>query len=251
MQPEGSESTWLYEFLAWLEFNRKRVIAGAIGVLVLIAVVQVYVWYRAQAELQANDALISLKSPRGEAADTGPTASELLRVVQEHGSTRAAERALLMAASALYTEGKHADAQKQFELFLSRYGGSPLAGIASLGVATCLDAQDKMDEALAAYQGLLNQYPNDSVVFRARLAMAALYEAKKQPEQAFRIYEEIGRQTGAGMNAMEANRRKEALLQKHPSLGMTNAPARVAATPAPAAMNRPAASGLTTSTNGR
>lgn len=241
MRPETAESTWLYEFLAWLELNKKRVLVGAGAVLLLIVALYVYFWQRQQSELEASSALLTLKALAESEEDTPANAADFLKVAVAHRSTQAGERALLLAAGALYREGRYAEAQAQFEAFARAAGGSTLAPIAALGIAACLDAQDKVDAALGSYQGLVNQYPADPASARARLNMAALYEAKNQPEQALKLYDELtASASGMSGTSMDAMRRRQALLQKHPELAPTNAPPRVVASP-PAATNAPPA----------
>lgn len=236
MHSETTESTWFYELLAWIEFNRSRVIAGAIAVLAVIVAIYVYAWHREQTELAASRALLALRlSPQNAQNQPAASPADLLKVATEYGSTSAGERALLLAAGSLFADGKYAEAQTEFDRFSREHGGSPLAPIAALGNAASLDALDKVDAALAAYQAVANQYPNDPAAVRARLAMASLHEARSQPDQAYRIYDEISKQPGVGGAVMEAAMRKERLLQKHPGLASTNLPPTAPATTVKAA----------------
>jgi predicted negative regulator of RcsB-dependent stress response len=231
MQPVTTDSAKLYEFLAWLELNKKRVVAVIGAALLLFLVVYIYLHYREQNELAASRALLALRPPPqegGPAPSTSPT--DLLKVASEYGSTSAGERALLLAAGNLYAEGRYADAQKQFELFRQSHSGSPLAPIAAFGIASSLDALDQVDAALGAYQSVVNQFPDDAVAARSRLAMAVLHETKNQNEQAYRIYDELSKQAGAGDVVSEAAQRLEKLQRRFPQLGRTNAPVAAATT---------------------
>lgn len=225
MQPETTESAWFYEFLAWLEFNKKRVIWGSVAVLALIVVVYVYRWHLAQTELNANRALFAIRTASTAEGSKPAPVADFLKVAEEYPSTSAGERALLLAAANLYAEGRYPEAQTRFEEFRRQHGGSLLAPVAALGVAASLDALDKVDAALSAYQGIVNQYPTESVAARAQLAMATLYESKNQPDQALRVYDELSRLAGAGQAALEAAMHKDRLLQQFPKLAVTNASA--------------------------
>ena len=241
MNPDSTQpSTGLYEFLAWVELNKKRVLMGAVAVLLLIVALIVLNYVRDRREAAASDSLLALRPLFG-AAERGnnPRPEELLRVTADYPSTSAGERALVLAASALFTEGKYPEAQSQFAKFLTDYGSSPLASIAALGVAASLDAQDKLDAAIAAYQDVAAKYPEDPVAARASLAVAALYEAKQQPEQALKTFEALSKPAIYGNTAMEAMVRKEQLLQRHPNLARTNA-AVLAPAPASAIGTNPA-----------
>lgn len=249
MHSETTDSTRLYELLAWLELNRKRVIILACSVLAVIVLYHVYSWYRAQRELKASHALLSLRTQnRRSAAATPPSPAEILDVAARFGATDAGKRAVLLAASGLYTDGKYAEAQAQFERFVQQDPKSPLASIAALGVASCLDALDRTDAAVSAYRSVIDRYAEDAAATQARLALAALYEDQKQPEKALDIYDELTRQGaggpgGANDTAMEASSRRERLLQRHPNLARVTAPplsTTVIRTNAPASTNAPA-----------
>jgi len=225
MQSDATESTKLFEFLAWFELHKKRIYAVGTTIIGLIVCIQVYVWYRDNQEAEASKALLALKALPANAEDTGlASASDFLRVASTHASTRAGERALLLAAANLFSEGKYAEAQAQYEKFQQNYGGSELIPVAALGIAASLDAQDKVDAALAAYQGVIAKYPADAVASRAKLATALIYESKSQFEQAFKVYDEMAKQVTASSSTSDADNRRERLLQQHPNLAALIAP---------------------------
>lgn len=231
-QPETTGSTRLYEILAWLEFNRKRVIAGFVALVLILVVGYIYSWNRDRVELAASDELIVLDFaalPQTEDAPPAANIAGLLKVAGDYAGTDAAGRAILMAGSGLYGEGKYPEAQAQFERFGSQYGSDPMAEVAALGVAACLDAQSNYEAALAAYQAVSEKYPDSASANRARLATAGIHEARNQPEAALKILDDLGKPTAFGGVAMEAMMRKQKLLQKHPALVKTNAPAPAAA----------------------
>ncbi len=235
MTQKEQESAWLYEVWAWLEVNRKRVMAGAIGALVLVVIGYILFWKRGQTELNADNALLSLR-PTAAAAGAKPAASpeDFLKVAEEHASTAAAERARLLAAGRFYDEGKYAEAQTQYEQALGHDSSGLLAPIAALGVATSLDAQDKVDAAMTAYQSVISKYPESPSATEAKMAMAFLHESRNEPEQALKLYDEVAANRAASRAAMEAATKREELLKAHPELAKTNAPVALpAAVPAP------------------
>ena len=248
MQFDTTDSTWVYELLAWVEANRKRVMLGAGALCLVILAVYLYVWQRNQTELAASRALLELRAIAS-SPDSPPvaSASEFLKVADQYGSTRAGERALLLAAGDLFSHGQYAEAQRQFQKFLEERAGSPLAPIAALGVAASLDAQDKVDAALAAYQGIVSRYATDPVAERAKLATAALYEAKHQPEQALKVYDQMLKPATYSGLASQAAMMRERLLEKFPKLAnpdqgaSTSTRSGAVLTPAPATKAAPPA----------
>jgi predicted negative regulator of RcsB-dependent stress response len=225
MISETTETSHGLEFLAWLEVNKKRVIVAAAVIAVVASAVAIYRWHHAERELQANTALLKAqRAAERNGAGQGPSAEPFLRVANDFRGTSAAGRALLLAAEALYTEGKYAEATQQFESFLRESSGSSFAPTAAFGVAACLDAQGKANEAVAAYQGVITGYPGSAAANQAKLALGGLHESRKELAQAVKLYGELsapGQQSAWGI---EAGMRRENLLRQHPELAPTNPP---------------------------
>lgn len=243
MSSETTGSTGVYEFLAWFEVNKKKVAWGFVALVIVGVVAAYFRWRNQNVELQANQALLQLRpTPSGQGAETQPSAESFSKVAASFPSTEAAERALLLSAGTLFTEGKYAEAQAQFERFLEKHADHPLAPNAAYGRAAALEAQGKQDEALAAYQNLLTRYPRSFLTDRTKLSVARIYEAKNQPEQALKQYDELIDPQGARASASEALAMKEALLKRHPELVKPAAP--------PASTNATAPSASVTNATG-
>jgi predicted negative regulator of RcsB-dependent stress response len=242
MSSETTGSTGLFEFLAWLEENKKRLATAFVIAIVAGFAIYIYRWKSQQTELAANEALLKLRTPSAGEKIPSPPAAEYLKIASEYSSTDAAERALLLGAGTLFTESKFPEAQVQFERFLKDHSNHSLASAAAYGRAASLEAQGKSDDALTAYQGVLSQFPQSSVVTDARFAIARLFEGKKQPEMALRTYEEMTRTNSYSGKNTEALMRKELLLAKYPELAKanTNTPA-ISMTNSPAPMVAPSA----------
>ena len=235
MSSETTGSVGFYEFLAWLEGNKKRLATTAVIAVVVGFAISAYRWKSHQAELAASDALLELRTPLGSTEKTSPPdAKTYLKIAADFPGTDAAERASYLAAGAHFTQGDYAGAHAQFSHCLERHAQHSLAAGAAYGKAASLEAQNKLDEALASYQSLLTQYPNSSVLDNAKLAMARLFELKNQPEQALKSYDELVRPNTPGSASTEALKRKDLLLTKFPALAKTNAPAALATTTTPA-----------------
>lgn len=210
--------------LAWVELHRNQLVAGFVGLLAIVGVVFLWRHFRAEREAQANSALLELRVRPEAVEDAGPKASDFLKVADQHGSTTAGPRARLLAAGAFFSENRYSEAQAEFERVLASEGSGPLAAQAAFGVAASLDAQDKVDQAMAKYQEVIAQFPEDSVAAQARLALARIQESRQQPATALRLYDEILRDKEPGPFSQQAGAQREALLKKHPELGVaTNA----------------------------
>jgi predicted negative regulator of RcsB-dependent stress response len=223
MSSETIESTRGIEFLAWLEINKKRLIAAGLVGALLVGGLALYRWRSAQLELEANSALVLIQSRRTQAGlpTAEPKAEELLEFASRYGATQAGQRAQLLAAGALFREGKFVESLASFESFRSGNAGSALVDTAVLGGAACLEAMGKTDEAIAAYREVIANYPESASASQARLSLAGLLESKNEFQQAVSFYDQLS--TTAWAN--EAGARRQALLASHPELAPpTNSP---------------------------
>ena len=225
MSSDVTESAGFYEFLAWLELNKQRLVIGAIALALIAFSVSLIVYLKKQKEIAANAALLELEQSLNPSTSSPaqPAATAYLKVAEDYAGTRAAERAALLAAGALFSENRYAEALAQFRKFQSEHDGSELVPVATLGVAACLESQNQLDEAIKAYEQVVARYPNDAVTGQAKLAIGALQEMKKQPALALKTYEELTRQTTRSVWVSLASDLRKQLLLRHPNLA-TNAP---------------------------
>jgi predicted negative regulator of RcsB-dependent stress response len=221
MESEQTQPNRFYDFLAWAEVNKKQLIAGFAGFVVLVLLVAIYQWRQKEREANASRALSDVRLP----ATNSPA---FLNVFNKYKGTKAGERALIMGAANLFAEGKYAEAQAQFERFLTEFKDSQWTGEARFGVATSLEAGNRLDEALAKYQELATTYSGDPLGEQARIAIGRVHEARQKPAEAFKIYDELVNSKTPGMWTLLARERREKLLRDHPAL----APAPTNAAPA-------------------
>jgi tetratricopeptide (TPR) repeat protein len=248
-QSEPKESFGIEDVLLWIEQRRKQLLVATLVTVGAVTAIVIYNWLQQQKEADANAAVAA-------AAASGPSASEdnklnadaLLKVANEFSGTASAERALILAGSALYEQGKYAEAQAAFTRFLGEHAGSPLSLQAEVGLAVSLDAQGKADEAIAKYEGITRN--NASGVGQVKLNLASLYEKQNKPAQALAIYEGlVASQMGTGW-AAEAEDRKTALLVQHPELAKpAPAPPAAMSTAPPASVKPGPAPKAVTNTN--
>ncbi len=240
-EPEEEEKeqdidVWV-QLQAWAETRRKQIGMGAGIALVVGFILYTNSYMQAAKHAEAEAALFGLEKPaaRGQ-APASVKASEYLTVVDKFAGTPAAERALLLAAGALYEENKYPEAEKRFSQFLAEFPASTHAARARLGIAASKDAQNKYAEAIAAYEALGTSAAGSSEANQAKLAVALLYERDGKADQALRVYDELNRQNPPTVWSREASLRREELLQRNPTL----VPAATAAPNAPGPLVRPA-----------
>ncbi|MDB6129348.1 MAG: Tetratricopeptide 2 repeat protein [Verrucomicrobiales bacterium] len=219
---ESSESDDLFHFIEWANKNLK-VILYIVGALAGIAAVIAFLnWKKGQNELAANDAVFALPAllvgPGGATANS----KDYLKVADQHSSTQAGERALLLGAGLLFTEGKYPDAQAAFQKFLSEHGDSSFRSEADFGVAAALEAQGKTNEAMARYEEVGNRYLNEASGIQSKLNFGRMAENARNYDKALKAYTDVGKNIQSPY-AQEGHERSEQLLSRHPELVKTNA----------------------------
>lgn len=223
---ESVQSDVLMDFLTWLNANKKQVVTGVLIVAGLAAVGGIYRWHRNASEAKANEALFALPTGQMSRTETAAKAEDFLKVAREKAGTTAAERAALLGAGHLFSEGKYDKAAAAFEQFLSDYSSSPYRAQAAFGAAASLEAQSgKAEQAVAKYQEVERQYQGESIAPLAMLARARLLEEQGKADEALKVYSAME----SNPNPMdvwksEAMDRKERLLAKHPELAPKPAP---------------------------
>ncbi|MEO6034483.1 MAG: tetratricopeptide repeat protein [Verrucomicrobiota bacterium] len=221
MQSETTNESWSFDsFVEWIYLNRVSVGIG-LGLLILVGSgVALTKWRKNQNETNANEALFALPSALPSSRrKVEPQAGDFQKVGAEYSGTLAGERAELIAAGLLFTEGKYAEAQKQFAKFQGAHEGSPLLAQAAIGVAASLEAEGKINEAVPKYQEAISKYSSENIVSPAKLTLARLLETQNKPAEALKLYEDLSRGNNPYDSwSAEASERREQLFQKYPNL---------------------------------
>jgi len=179
MQTQDAPAEFLIKLWPWLEAKKNLLIGIAIALLVIWGIYFFVTTQQEQKELAAGQALTQLlTTPPASAAGAGQMADALARLAAQYPGTAAGQRAQLQAAAALFTTGRYAEAQAQFQKFIDANASGPLAATAQLGIATSLEAQGK-PEALAAYQRVVSVFPASPAEPAAKAALARLQRPAK------------------------------------------------------------------------
>ncbi|MDD5141770.1 MAG: tetratricopeptide repeat protein [Verrucomicrobiales bacterium] len=211
----------LFKLWAWVEDNQKRIGYAAGAAAILVFFYFYYSYSQNQKEITAGQALSKVIVASG----TSQQADAYLKVAGEYPGTVAGQRALLEGAAALFTTGKFAGAQVQFQKFLDTYPDNLFTPQALLGVAASLDAQGKTDLAIGAYQKAAGQGSNNSVTAGAKFAIARIYDAQGKTAEAAKLYEEVARAYPNSSLSNEAGLRAMELKMKLPATAAKPAPA--------------------------
>ncbi len=241
MQPDVSETDSLLKLWAWILANQKRLLMAAAGIAIIALILFLISNYQESKEITASEALSNVQPPRlKDAPPPGEMAKAYLKIIQDYPGSRAAVQATLRAATALFEDGKYAEAQAQFENFLRLDPGSSFAAQAAYGVAVCLDAAGKTTEAAAKYDEVAKLYSKDGISEEAKLGLASVYIAQGKPEMAYKQLEEIlqGVQGSRGSAVgQEAFMKQQELVQQFPYLRSNTPAIKPVTTTAPAVIN--------------
>jgi len=215
------------DLLAWLEKNRNKLLGG-LGAAIVIGVAVAAAQNSARkAETAAANDLAALGAQLDEEGERKePKAAEYLAVIDKHPGSGAAERALILAAGALFAEGDFDGSTTRFNEYLASYPEGIHVPTARLGKAACADAKGETEQALADYKTVSESFPNDPVAEQAKLARAHLLEATGKPAEALRIYDQMIASVTGGAFTSDAHQKRAKILELHPELEPkdTNAP---------------------------
>jgi predicted negative regulator of RcsB-dependent stress response len=203
MQTQDAPAEFLFKLWPWFEANRNRLIGGTVAVLVVVGGYSFYAWHHGERETAAGQALTqALVNSSG--ANAGALAETFEGVASRYSDTVAGGRARLQAAATLFSAGRYADAEVQFEKFTRANSAGSLSSIANLGIAASLEAQNKLDEAAAAYRKVAGQSTDLSAQLSAKFSLGRIAELKGKPADAMSYYQEVSRNAVAGSLATEA-----------------------------------------------
>ena len=212
MEHDITQTPQFYKLWTWFETNKKQVFWGLVFVVAAGLVISFILWSQGEKEVRAGEELSKVVA-RGAGAES---AADYLKVAAAHAGTPAGGQALLLAAGALFVEGKFPEAQTQFQRFVREYSGNPFIGQAQLGNAACFAAQGKTDDAARTYKELIDRNPTANVVPQAKFALAGLYVQQDKLELARNLFEEVARGDASGSLGNEAAMRAEEIRIKLP-----------------------------------
>ncbi len=205
MQSQDAVTLYFFKTWSWVEANAKRIAAGAGIAVVVILFVSYYFWRQNQTEITAGEALTQLIVSASSHSDAGQMAAGYLKIAADYPGSPAGERALMLGAAALFTDGQYAQAQAQFQKYLDTQPGGAFSAQAALGVAASLDAQEKTDPAAEAYRRVIGAFSSDAnAADAAKFALAKIDEQRGKLNDAEDLYQEVVRANPNNLLGSEA-----------------------------------------------
>lgn len=217
MQVQDAPAAYLFRLWPWIETNKNRIILGGATIAAAVLIIWFYSCQQEQKEITAGQELTQVMSSIQLGANPGQAADLYLKIATRHPGTLAGQRAQLQSAAMFFAAGRFADAEMQFQIFLSHYPDSIFSGQATLGIAASLDAQGKTNLAVAAYQRVINSRSANDTVNTAKFALARIDEQQGRLDAAINLYREIWNSNPRTALGSEAGARAEELKTKLPA----------------------------------
>ncbi len=207
METKDASAELLLKFWSWYDANKKRLIIGAV-----MAVVAWVVWFYVatqhdSAETAAGLAYTEFQFNQPAKIPAEQVVAGYLKIADDYPGTISGQRAQLQAATILFSDGKYADALKQFQDFLAKHSGSSLTMQAQSGVAASLEAQGKLDDALAAYRKVADSNKNSPEATLAEFSQGRVLELQGKLNGALSSYQQVVQSPMAASLASEAAQR--------------------------------------------
>lgn len=199
--PEEPKTEW-QKFLAHFEENIKLYVAGALFVLICVAIGALI---RVNMLVKEQEAMTRYAEA---ALETDATARlEKYQAIGNSAGRWTAEM-LYMKGETAVEAGDMETARQTFEKVLSDYGDSTYAAQATDGLAFLAWNEGRLEDAVKEYEKLVGQWPGEFVARRAHYSMGQVMEELKRTEDAIAAYR---KQTTVFPESSVARKAEEAL----------------------------------------
>lgn len=184
------EEGGLDSLASWFKANQK-IVSIALGGIAL-ASVGVVVWKKSAETKIQNAERAFFQAQSATAQNPGGAVGELEKVATRYAGTSAGDRASLLLAQSLMTQGKTADALKKLETLSASGGASRLGATLQTLMAAAYEGLNKPSEAAKAYLAAAATSYGDARIQRQADAARAYMTAGNTTE-ALRIWTELAR----------------------------------------------------------
>ncbi|HTV40903.1 MAG TPA: tetratricopeptide repeat protein [Candidatus Sulfotelmatobacter sp.] len=192
MESHDAAATFMLKLWPWIETNKNKLVTGTAIVLVIVLGFFLYFWRRDANRISAGDAVTQNMLTLQPNSPPATVFQSYMDVASDYPNTPAGERALLQAATIMFTQGKYPDSQHYFQQYLDTHPDGQFSGIAALGVAKSLEAEGKINDAEGAYNHVINDFATDGQsVNRARFCLALLNLQQGRYQDAFSLFQTV------------------------------------------------------------
>ncbi len=184
------EEGGLESLASWFKTNQRIVSVGLGGI--ALAVVGGFVWQKSAETKIQNAERAFFQAQSATSQNPGSAVQELDKVAIRYAGTSAGDRASLLLAQSLMTQGKTADALKKLEALSSSGGASRLGATLQTLMAAAYEGLNRPSDAAKAYLAAAATSVGDAKIQREADAARA-YSSAGNTTEALRIWTELAR----------------------------------------------------------
>jgi TolA-binding protein len=188
--------------LLWIEYIKiysKQIMSALLIILVLIAIILGWRYYRAGVEEKALILEYEAMASYREAGASEEKATELYtkaldgfnKVLSQYPGTKSGERALFYSANSHYLLGKYEEAISLFSEYTRKYPNGDFVTTSLKSSGYAYEQKGDYQKALETYQGIQDKVSSASDKTDLLLAIARGQEALGQNQEAIATYEKI------------------------------------------------------------
>ncbi len=181
LAPEEPKTEW-QKVLAHLEENIKLYVAGAIFVLICLAIAALI---RINAVTKEKE--ITTKYAEAALEEDPKLRLEKYQAIDDSAGRWTPEVLYMMGETAIEAGDKEA-ARRAFEKVMSEYGSSDFAARSQDGLAFLARDEGRLEDALKAYEELVSKWPGEYVARCAHFTIGELLEELDRPQEAVTAY---------------------------------------------------------------
>lgn len=175
----------------YAKLNRDKISKALTGVVVAIAAVWGYMYYKSSINedslnrlYQAEQAYLS--------GDNKEAIRRLAKYLTEFEGTKGGELATFYLANAYYQTDQFDFALEQYEHYVDDYGGNDLLTASAMaGMAACYEAQNKYADAASQYEAVAGKFPEHYQRTEYMMGAARCYKMLGNVESAKSWYERV------------------------------------------------------------
>ena len=194
--------------IAQAQVHRRALMMGAIAVIVIVAAIGGFSYWRNQQDERASaavgQAMNTFSAPiRTAGAPVDPSITsfattaerdkeaekQFQQIADQYPHTDSGKNALYMTGVVALDADNYSDAEARFKQAADK-GNKEISSLAKLGLASVYEATNRDQDAINIYNDLMKKPTTSVPRERAQFALASLYE-RKDPAQAKKIYDQL------------------------------------------------------------
>jgi tetratricopeptide (TPR) repeat protein len=167
---------WLMHAVDYVRDNVQNFAIGAIAVVAVILAVNFFIESQEKSKVEAAALLgdVVMAEQSGQISEAIRIADQLLAT---YAGTPSAAQGTILLGNLHFSQGRYADAQRYFEMYLAEYEPvDVLINASQSGLAACLEAQGQVAAAAKSYEDIAQRLPGSAQAALAIMNAARCYK---------------------------------------------------------------------------